>query len=114
MVRLEITLQADEADLVVKAIEQARDAELRVQALASTCSSDRDCKRTAGGFTAEDKTGRSSEADVFAREATSVGASAETPAVASAAAELRDRRSHKVPSLRRQTIRSWSSMAPHV
>jgi hypothetical protein len=56
MVRLEITLQADEADLVVEAIEKARD-ELRVQALARTRSSDRDCKRTAGGSAAEDETG---------------------------------------------------------
>jgi len=94
MVRLEITLQADEADLVVKAIEKARD-ELRVQAIARTRSSDRDCKGTTGRSTAEDKTGRSPEADAVAREATPVGASAETPAVVSAAAELRDRRSDR-------------------
>jgi hypothetical protein len=77
MVRLEITLQADDADLVVKAIEKARD-ELRVQALARTRSSDCDCKRTAVGTTAEDETDRSPEADVGARDETPVGSSLET------------------------------------
>jgi Domain of unknown function (DUF222)/HNH endonuclease len=67
MVRLEITLQADEADLVVKAIEKARD-ELRAQALARTRSPDRDSKPALGE-------------SLHAEGATQGDASAETPTV---------------------------------